>query len=80
MWKVGSGLTAYLNLRSYPVAFLSLTAYRLGLLRAPNAGKNCHRLFAAVIARQYRSRSARSKRFLAALKGPTMKSGTDARA
>ena len=50
--KVGGGLTAYLNLRSYP-AFLVFTAYALGLTRAERWG-TLHRLFSVVIDRQYK--------------------------
>jgi hypothetical protein len=50
--KVGSGLTVYLNLRSYP-AVLVFTAYGLGLTRA-GRWSALHRLFDAVIDRQHR--------------------------
>jgi hypothetical protein len=50
--KVGSGLTVYLNLRSYP-AVLVFTAYGLGLTRA-GRWSALHNLFDAVINRQHR--------------------------
>jgi SIR2-like domain len=56
--KVGGGLT-FFNIRSYP-AVLVFTAYGFGLTRAGRWGA-LHRLFDAVIDRQYRERSARSK-------------------
>lgn len=48
--KVGGGLSAYLNLRSYPTVLI-FTAYGLGLTRAER-WNGLHRLFSAVIDRQ----------------------------
>lgn len=50
--KIGSGLTVYLNIRSYP-AVLVFTAYGLGLTRA-GRWNALHHLFEAVIDRQHK--------------------------
>lgn len=50
--KIGGGLTAYLNIRSYP-AVLVFTAYGLGLTRA-RRWSALHDLFDAVIDREHR--------------------------
>jgi hypothetical protein len=50
--KVGGGVVRYLNIRSYP-AVLIFTAYGLGLTRAERWSA-LHRLFSAVIGRQYK--------------------------
>jgi hypothetical protein len=50
--KVGAGLTAYLNIRSYPTV-LVFTAYGIGLTRAGRWGA-LHGLFDAEIGRQHR--------------------------
>lgn len=50
--KIGSGLTVYLNVRSYP-AVLLFTAYGLALTRA-RRWTTLHRLFDAAISRQYK--------------------------
>lgn len=66
--KVGSGLTVYLNVRSYP-AVLVFMAYGLGLTRAERWDA-LHRLFSAVIARQYKDPvRAVEALFLSAWKG-----------
>lgn len=49
--KVGGGLQAYLNIRSYP-AVLVFTAYGLGLTRAERWG-SLHSLFDAVVSREH---------------------------
>lgn len=50
--NVGSGITAYLNIRSYP-AVLVFTAYGLGLTRAERWGA-LHTLFDSVLLREHR--------------------------
>jgi hypothetical protein len=50
--KIGSGLTIFLNVRSYP-AVLTFTAYGLGLTRAGRWGV-LHRLFDAVLDQQHK--------------------------
>lgn len=50
--KVGSGLTVYLGLRSYPAVLLFM-AYGLGLVRAER-WTTLHRLFAAELSPEYR--------------------------
>lgn len=70
--KVGSGLTTFVNLRSYP-AVLVFTGYALGLLRA-GRWSTLHQAFDTIVHREYREPvRAVEAVFLSAWKG----SGTD---